>query len=117
VKPQEIGVPGKSSRVSDALRELNPAQIEQLEPIVERVVKRIVKRVVDPPRRLMTIRQFAEHNNIGLTLAYIELNSGRLEAIKVGTKTMITPEAQVAWLSRLPRYKPADATIEELESA
>jgi DNA-binding transcriptional regulator YhcF (GntR family) len=116
----EIVVAGKSSRVPDAIPELN---LEQLEPIVER----IVKRVVAPPRRLMTVRELAQANGIGLTLAYEELNAGRLEAIKVGTKTMITPEAEAAWKARLPRYKPADAidglkskpanTTNELESA
>jgi hypothetical protein len=99
----EIVVAGKSSRVSDAIPELN---LEQLEPIVER----IVKRVVAAPRTLLSIREFARANGIGLTLAYEELNAGRLEAIKVGSKTMISPEAEAAWKARLPRYKPADAT-------
>jgi DNA-binding transcriptional regulator YhcF (GntR family) len=116
----EIVVGGKSSRVSDAIPELD---LEQLEPIVERIVKRIVA----PPRRLMTVRELAQANGIGLTLAYEELNAGRLEAIKVGSKTMITPEAEAAWKARLPRYKPTDAvdglkskpanTTNELESA
>ena len=120
----EIVVAGKSSRVPDAIPELN---LKQLERIVERIVKRIVKRVVAPPRRLMTVREFAQTNGIGLTLAYEELNSGRLEAIKVGSKTMITPEAKAAWKACLPRYKPADTvdglkskpanTTDELESA
>ena len=104
----EIVVGGKSSRVSDAIPELN---LEQLEPIVER----IVKRVVAAPRRLMTVKELAQANGIGLTLAYEELNAGRLEAIKVGSKTMITPEAEAAWKARLPRYKPADA-MDELKS-
>ena len=94
--------------MSDAIPELN---LEQLEPIVERIVKRIVA----PPRRLMTVRELAQANGIGLTLAYGELNAGRLEAIKVGSKTMISPEAEAAWKARLPRYKPAGA-VDELGS-
>ena len=111
---------GKTSRVSDAIPELS---LEQLEAIVERIVKRIV----GTPRGLRPIKEFAQANRMGLTLAYEELNSGRLEAIKVGTKTMISPEAEAAWKARLPRYKPADAmdelkykladTTNELESA
>jgi DNA-binding transcriptional regulator YhcF (GntR family) len=108
----EIVVGGKSSRVSDAIPELN---LEQLEPIVERVVERVVKRVVAPPRRLITVKEMAQANGIGLTLAYEELNAGRLEAIKVGSKTMISPEAEAAWKARLRRYKPADA-MDELKS-
>jgi hypothetical protein len=107
----EIVVAGKSSRVADALPELN-FQLEQLEPVVERIVKRIIAR----PRRLMTIREFAEAKRIGLTLTYEELNSGRLEGRKVGTKTMITPEAEAAWEANLPPYKPATATREDLDS-
>jgi hypothetical protein len=106
----EIVVGGKSSRVADAIPELN---LEHLEPIVER----IVKRVVAPARRLMTVKELAQANGIGLTLAYEELNTGRLEAIKVGSKTMITPEAEAAWKARLPRYKPTGVLPEDLESA
>jgi hypothetical protein len=107
----EIVVARKSSRVWDALPELHPVQIEQLEDVVERIVRRLVA----APRRLKNIREFARANGIGVTLAYEELNAGRLEACKVGTKTMITPEAEAAWLARLPRYKPTNATS-ELES-
>jgi hypothetical protein len=106
----EIVVAGKSSRVSGAIPELN---LEQLEPIVERIVKRIV----GAPRGLKTIREFAQANGMGLTLAYEELNSGRLEARKLGTKTMVSPEAEAAWKARLPRYKPTGVLSEDLESA
>jgi hypothetical protein len=104
----EIVVAGKSSRVSDALPELNPAQLEQLEPIVMRAVASLVS----PARRMRTIREFAKANGIGMTLAYEELNAGRLEACKIGTKTMVTPEAEDAWRANLRRYKPT----KELES-
>jgi hypothetical protein len=105
----EIVVAGKSSRVSGAIPELN---LEQLEPIVERIVKRIV----GAPRGLKTIREFAQANGMGLTLAYEELNSGRLEARKLGTKTMVSPEAEAAWKARLPHYKPTGVLPEDLES-
>jgi hypothetical protein len=103
----ETIVAGKSSRVSDAIPKLN----------LEQLVERAVKRIVAFPRRLKTIKEFAQANGIGLTLAYEELNAGRLEAIKVGTKTMITPEAEAAWLARLPRYKPTVVLSEDLGSA
>ena len=100
---------GKSC-VSGAIPELN---LERLEPIVERIVERIV----GAPRGLKTIREFAQANGMGLTLAYEELNSGRLEARKLGTKTMVSPEAEAAWKARLPRYKPTGVLPEDLESA
>jgi hypothetical protein len=106
----EIVVAGKSSRVSGAIPELN---LEQLEPIVEHIVKRIV----GAPRGLKTIREFAQANGMGLTLAYEELNSGRLEACKLGTKTMVSPEAEAAWKERLPRYKPTGVLPEDFRSA
>jgi excisionase family DNA binding protein len=102
----EIVVAGKSSRVSDALPESN---LEQLEPFVERIVKRIVA----VPRPVMTVKEFAQAHGLGLTTAYEELKTGRLKAVKVGAKTLITEEAQAAWLASLPRYKPNN----ELESA
>jgi hypothetical protein len=102
----EIVVVGKSSRVSGAIPELN---LEQLGPIV--------KRIVGAPRGLKTIREFAQANGMGLTLAYEELNSGRLEARKLGTKTMVSPEAEAAWKERLPRYKPTGVLPEDLRSA
>jgi hypothetical protein len=110
----EIVVAGKSSRVSDAIPELN---LERLEPIIEPIVERVVKRIVGAPRGLKTIRAFAQANAIGLTLVYEELNAGRLEAIKVGAKTMITPEAEAAWKARLPRYEPNVILVKDLGSA
>jgi hypothetical protein len=71
----EIVVCGKSSRVPDPIPELN---LEQLEPIIEPIIERIVKRVVAAPRTLLSIREFARANGIGLTLAYEELNAGVL---------------------------------------
>jgi len=99
-------VAGKSSRVLDAIPELN---LEQLEPLVERVVKRVAA----VPRPVMTVKEFAKAHGLGLTTAYEELKRGRLKAVKVGAKTLITVEAQAAWLASLPSYKPN----KELESA
>jgi hypothetical protein len=105
----EIVVPGKSFRVADATPGLN---LEQLEPVVERIVKRIV----GTPSGLKTVEEFCQDNSVGKTFVYAELNAGRLEGHKVGTKTMIKPEAEAAWKAGLPRYKPANA-MNELESA
>jgi hypothetical protein len=81
--------------------ELNFAE---LEPLIERVI-RVVARM---SRGLKSIRTFARDNDISLTKARLELDSERLEAVKLGKKTMITPEAEAAWKARLPRYRPTE---------
>jgi hypothetical protein len=57
-----------------------------------------------------SIPEFGHRNNIGPTSVYAELNSGRLEGVKFGSKTLITEEAEEAWRKRLPKYQPAQST-------
>jgi hypothetical protein len=48
-------------------------------------------------------RQFARRNGIGVTKTYQEIKTGRLVALKCGSRTIITVEEERAWLSRLPK--------------
>lgn len=57
--------------------------------------------------RSLSPAQFCELENIGHTKFYQEVNSGRLEAVKIGTSTRILPTARRKWRSNLPRYRPA----------
>ena len=41
--------------------------------------------------------EFATRNSIGRTTVFAEIKSGRLEARKVGNRTIITREAEKAW--------------------
>lgn len=50
---------------------------------------------------------FCKKENIGHTKFYDEVNSGRLEAVKIGSRTMILPAARRKWRAKLPRYRPA----------
>lgn len=50
---------------------------------------------------------------IGRTKLYQELNSGRLAAKKIGTRTIITSEAIDAWFETLPSYDPAELDREK----
>lgn len=50
-----------------------------------------------------TVQEFCDKYNIGRTSLYKELQSGRLEAVKVGSKTLILPDAVALWLAALPR--------------
>jgi hypothetical protein len=79
-----------------------------LELLIERSVARIAAQM---PRGLKSIRTFTKDNDISISKARAELDSGRLEAVKLGKKTMITPEAEAAWRARLPRYRPGTGRI------
>lgn len=53
-----------------------------------------------------TPASFCEKENIGHTTFYKEVNSGRLEAVKIGSSTRILPAARRKWRANLPKYKP-----------
>lgn len=50
----------------------------------------------------MSIETFCEWVGIGRSLAYREIDAGRLKIRKVGRRTLITREAASNWLSSLP---------------
>jgi excisionase family DNA binding protein len=53
-------------------------------------------------QRAMSVPEFCERYNVGRTLAYEEINSGRLRARKVGKRTIITDDDAEDWLRSLP---------------
>lgn len=57
-----------------------------------------------PPRAVLNMREFCHWAAIGRTKAYEEIGSGRLPAIKIGTRTMIPMAAAEAWLAAQPVY-------------
>ncbi len=52
-------------------------------------------------------RQWCEDNGFGYTTGYKKINSGEIQAIKVGNLTYITDEADACWKANLPTYKAA----------
>lgn len=56
-------------------------------------------------RNAYSVAEFSYRNDIGHTKTYGEINAGRLEALKVGERTLITAEAEKKWLARLPKYQ------------
>ena len=56
-------------------------------------------------KRAFRIEEFAHRNSISRAQVYIELKTGRLNARKVGSATLITIEDENAWLSALPTMK------------
>jgi excisionase family DNA binding protein len=45
----------------------------------------------------------ASRASIGRTFIFSEIKNGRLEAVKAGSRTLITRDAMTAWLKSLPR--------------
>jgi hypothetical protein len=53
-------------------------------------------------QRAYDLKSFCERYGIGRTRAYAEIGSGRLKAVKFGSKTLIRAVDAEAWLSSLP---------------
>ena len=51
-----------------------------------------------------TLDEFSRRYGIGRTAVYEEINSGRLEARKRGTKTLIARSAARQWFANLPHF-------------
>ncbi len=49
-----------------------------------------------------SLPDFLERFSVSRSTAYREINAGRLEARKRGSRTIITAEAAQAWLDSLP---------------
>jgi excisionase family DNA binding protein len=52
--------------------------------------------------RAFPVPEFCRRYGIGRTNAYQEIAAGRLRAVKVGRRTLITHDAAEAWLAALP---------------
>jgi predicted DNA-binding transcriptional regulator AlpA len=52
---------------------------------------------------------FLKRYGVSRSTAYREINAGRLEARKRGSRTIITAEAAQAWLDSLPALEPKTA--------
>jgi hypothetical protein len=55
------------------------------------------------------VEVFAARNDISRSQAFKEIAAGRLVALKVGSRTIITVEAERAWRRALPKAVPTDA--------
>ena len=56
-------------------------------------------------RRAFSVHEFCVRYGIGRTNAYQEIAAGRLRAVKVGRRTLITQDAAEAWLAMLPQVQ------------
>jgi hypothetical protein len=56
----------------------------------------------DPERRAKGFRAWHESYGLSRTTGIKEIESGRLKALRVGKKLLITNEAEAEWLAALP---------------
>jgi excisionase family DNA binding protein len=66
--------------------------------------------VSDSPRAFPII-EFCRRYGIGRTTAYAEIAAGRLRAVKVGKRTLISVDAAEAWLVSLPKFESSIARL------
>ena len=57
-------------------------------------------------RSAYRINEICARNRVGRTKIYEEIGTGRLEARKLGRRTIVTAEAERRWLDSLPILNP-----------
>lgn len=66
---------------------------------------------------LIPVRDFCDRYGIGRTKVYELLGSGTLEAVRIGSRTLITGDSIEQWAASLPRFKSAAALARTTENA
>lgn len=66
--------------------------------------------------RFLPVREFCARYGVGRTTAYALLQSGSIEAVRVGARTLIDAESAEAWAASLPRFKSAAALARATEA-
>jgi excisionase family DNA binding protein len=70
-------------------------------------------------KRALSISEFCARYGIGRTTTYEEIRSGRLRAVKVGRRTLVTESDAESWLATLtnakakPRESLSDVTFDK----
>jgi hypothetical protein len=54
--------------------------------------------------RVMSVAQFGAWSGLGKSKTYEEMKAGRLQALKCGARTLVTPEQRQNWLCSLPVF-------------
>ena len=79
--------------------------VELITNIVDQVLQKRRVRPT-PAQKGMSKKQFAASVGLGLSTIDSEIREGRLEAVKVRKRTIITTEAGKRWLESRPRIAP-----------
>ena len=59
---------------------------------------------------MISIPEFTKRNSVGRSKVYAEIKSGRLKAVKVGRRTLISFEAETEWRNSCPQWLPSPPT-------
>lgn len=62
--------------------------------------------LAEQTRRAKSFRAWYEEHDLSRTTGIKEIKNGRLKALKVGKKLLITAEAEAEWLASLPLANP-----------
>ncbi len=68
-------------------------------------------------KRFLSIRAFCDAYGVGRTSVYSHIGAGKLQAVKIGPRTMIDVESAEQWAASLPRFKSASALARATEAA
>jgi excisionase family DNA binding protein len=101
--------------------------VRQAEPNPDFGLRQYVKSILDEefknrrlrppvPRRAASIPELARQSGLGESTLEGEVREGRLEAFKVGARTLVTVEEFDRWLASRPRIKPKRLPIDQRES-
>lgn len=74
--------------------------MESTQPLIQPANKLSMTKP-DVGRGSYSVNDLCERHDVGRTLIYAEMNSGRLEFIKVRSVRRVTPSQEQRWLERL----------------
>jgi hypothetical protein len=97
-----------------------PEPANELVSLVDRLVDEAMKKRrfrPTPARAAMSKRDFGISVDLGISSVEKEIREGRLEAKKIGYRTIITTAERERWLAALPSIKPAPSSVAETEAA
>jgi hypothetical protein len=100
-------------------RKAVPEPANELVSLVDRLVDEAMKKRrfrPTPARAAMSKRDFGISVDLGISSVEKEIREGRLEAKKIGYRTIITTAERERWLAALPSIKPAPSSAAELEA-
>lgn len=67
--------------------------------------------------RFLPVSEFCARYGVGRTSAYALLQSGKIQAVRAGARTLIDAESAEAWAASLPRFKSNAAAARASEPA
>ena len=112
----EIAVSLIEKRARNGASEPESELVELITIIVDKILKKRRMRPM-PEQAAMSKQQFATSVDLSVSTIEAEIREGRLEALKVGERTIITPEAGERWLASRPRIKPRRSDAAEEKSS